>query len=102
MRAMGVPHWQRFDAIADILAAAARACVAWLRRGGSAFLGCLAFLGLLGFPGLRLVPIPGAAQAFFKIHAGNVAEHLPGERYVCLGIADVAGARRIVFSFGRL
>src|ERR1700675_641173 len=45
----------------------------------------------------RLIPVPGAAEAFFEEDAGFVTENCARESDVRLRIADIARARRVVF-----
>src|SRR5438445_2730399 len=49
---------------------------------------------------LRAVPIPGPAQAVFKIDLRLISKRLRGEGNVGLGIADIALALRAVFCLG--
>src|SRR4029077_9466220 len=49
----------------------------------------------------RGVPIPSLAQTLFKIDLRFISKRLRGAANVSLGIADIAFARRAIFSLGR-
>src|ERR1700722_14134554 len=68
----------------------------WCRGWRWGWRRCLS-LDLRGFGlGCGFVPVEGAAQAFLEIDLRVVAEEIASLRDVCLGVADVAIARRIV------